>query len=438
LLVVCFGYRAIVEVWEMWSAFRVALILAQSDLFGENNEEVEKTANSYSSYREFRKIQTTHTRVWWYIGNFVFFLVIFGGLYSAVCGLFGLAMGFIFFLSEGCLQKLEEMFPGTNDKNCAKITCILILKLVTYLIVLLLCLAGGVAIGVLVSVFLIVKSMLTNTYFKDPWNFFELPILFLFFYWLVSYNTYHRIRKNMEPAVVQALNGNKKSFLPLHSIAYFNTLSQDTLSVLFMIVGLHLLRTMQLIPFGVGPRVMAITKTMRDRNILPFYLVLIVVTVIFSGGLLFAFGNEIIEYRFLSTSFETIFLAMFGDFSMPREQMVDANISLAYGFFVAVSILLTLVMMNIFIAVVSSVYETVENESERKYDRVLDEYMLDQIPYSFTNYIDTVDKECSAFNNQEDNWKDDFRQDLIDTKKGLDEQLGEMKVLLEKLCRQNQ
>ena len=114
------------------------------------------------------------------------------------------------------------------------------------------------------------------------------------------------------------------------------------LSILFVIVGLHLLRTMQYIPFGVGPRVMAITKTMRDRDILPFYLVLIVMILIFSGGLQFAFGNEIIEYRYLSSSFETIFLAMFGDFSLPRHQMTDANIGLAYGLFVAVSILLTL------------------------------------------------------------------------------------------------
>ena len=87
------------------------------------------------------------------------------------------------------------------------------------------------------------------------------------------------------------------------------------LSILFVIVGLHLLRTMQYIPFGVGPRVMAITKTMRDRDILPFYLVLTVMILIFSGGLQFAFGNEIIEYRYLSSSFETIFLAMFGDFN---------------------------------------------------------------------------------------------------------------------------
>ena len=236
-------------------------------------------------------------------------------------------------------------------------------------------------------------------------------------------------------------------FIPLHAFAFYTTQIQDLLSVLFVCVGLHLLRTLQNIPYGIGPRVMAITKTIADRAILPFYLVLTVMVLIFAGGAQIAFGNEINEYRFLSSSVELMFFSMFGDFNMPLKEMQHSNVYLAYGLLGCVAILLTLVMMNIFIAVVSNVYERIENASEETYEKELDAYMFDQIPYGFIDHVKVVDhitynNDFRSFDDESDNWKREIDakircngEELRSTKEDLKKELKDTNEKLEKILR---
>jgi len=313
-------------------------------------EEQEDQAEVLYSYREFQKRFKQHPRSWWCFGN---------------------CCGSLCCLGYGPVLMVSAMIVYDKDyDNC----CISILATIAK------------------SIKIFVKALINNKYFYDPWNWFELPILILFFYWLLSYRYYHNIRSDLEPDIIQALNGDQMHFIPLHTLAYYTTQAQDLLSMLFILVGLHLLKTMQKLPYGVGPRVMAITKTMGDRNIIPFYLVLSILIGIFAGGAHLAFGNEITQYRFFSSSVETIFFSMYGDFNMPLEEMQNSNVYLAYGFFAAVSILLTLIMMNIFIAVVSNVYERIERTTEIIYEKQLDNFMLDQIPYTLVEQLEIAEE----------------------------------------------
>eukprot|EP00944_MAST-04C_sp_MAST-4C-sp1_P015466 g15466.t1 len=111
------------------------------------------------------------------------------------------------------------------------------------------------------------------------------------------------------------------------------------------------------------------------------------------------------------------------------------------------TLLLTLVMMNIFIAVVSNVYERIENASEETYEKELDAYMFDQIPYGFIDHVKVVEHitynhDSRSFDDESDNWKSEIDakirsngKELRSTKEDLKKELKDTNEKLEKILR---
>ena len=134
---------------------------------------------------------------------------------------------------------------------------------------------------------------------------------------------------------------------------------------------------------------------------------------------------------------------MFGDSNMPLEEMQHSNVYLAYGILGCVTILLTLVMMNIFIAVVSNVYERIENASKEIYEKELDAYIFDQIPYGFIDKVGAekykaYDDDLSVFDDEEKNWKNVMKEEMRGTReelKGTKEELRDTKEKLERILK---
>jgi len=143
---------------------------------------------------------------------------------------------------------------------------------------------------------------------------------------------------------------------------------QDIASLLFAATGLHSLNIFQKFPF-LGPRVMAITSTFVHPDVIPFYIFLMFMLVTFALSLQFAFGNEIMDYRNSYASIENTWYILFGDFGVNFEAMQESTILGAYAVLFMLSILLTLVMMNIFIAVVSDVYGKAFESAQIKFEK---------------------------------------------------------------------
>ena len=161
---------------------------------------------------------------------------------------------------------------------------------------------------------------------------------------------------------------NSGTYYDLSRYAGLQAYSQDIASLLFAATGVHSLNIFQRLPFF-GPRVMAITSTFIHRDVIPFYIFLVLLLVSFALALQFAFGNEIMEYRSSHASIENTWYILFGDFGIGFEEMQESTMFGAYGVLFMLSIILTLVMMNIFIAVVSDVYGKAYDNAQKYFEK---------------------------------------------------------------------
>ena len=148
-------------------------------------------------------------------------------------------------------------------------------------------------------------------------------------------------------------------------------------------VCIHFLRIMQEVPYGIGARVMAILKVIPHKDVFPFYVTLIIMILSFAIGIHFAYANEIVEYRQLASSFLNVFFASFGDFGIGVEDMMDSAETITYLFVLLLIFLVSLIMMNIFIGVVGSVYEKTEEQSLEQFETDLDKYYIANLDEDF-------------------------------------------------------
>ena len=86
------------------------------------------------------------------------------------------------------------------------------------------------------------------------------------------------------------------------------------------------------------------------------------------SGFTFAFGSEVTEFRNFFHSQQRVLLALFGDFGLNLDAMEASNVYVSFFIFVIMVITLTMVMMNIFIAVVSEVYANVLSKQHSNFD----------------------------------------------------------------------
>ena len=90
-------------------------------------------------------------------------------------------------------------------------------------------------------------------------------------------------------------------------------------------------------------------------------------------------ANEISEYRNIVPSLINVIWASFGDFGIGLDEMQDSTPQISLILILIFVVIVTLIMMNIFIGVVSMVYEKTEEESVVQFDQDLDQYMRDEM-----------------------------------------------------------
>ena len=99
----------------------------------------------------------------------------------------------------------------------------------------------------------------------------------------------------------------------------------------------------------------------------PFYLVLVILILGLALSSHVAFGNQIESHHTAFKAAINVFKLTFGDFDISFDAMQESNESFAISFWVFSSFLMTMVMMNVMIAVVSDVYQESVRESRRDF-----------------------------------------------------------------------
>ena len=158
------------------------------------------------------------------------------------------------------------------------------------------------------------------------------------------------------------------SFVPLAEYGRWITAAQTHLAFLFLLHSFHMLKILsELEIWGIGPNVLAIIKTIASRSMVPFYLVLVILILGLALSSHVAFGNQIESHHTAFKAAINVFKLTFGDFDISFDAMQESNESFAISFWVFSSLLMTMVMMNVMIAVVSDVYQESVRESRRDF-----------------------------------------------------------------------
>ena len=121
----------------------------------------------------------------------------------------------------------------------------------------------------------------------------------------------------------------------------------------------------------------AITNVFAHRELWPFYAVLVVATLSFSFGWFFAFGDSEHAWRSIPDALmNIIFLQLLGE-NVPESEEGNSEI---FVFLLMLAVFtVSLVLVNIFIAVVSEVFATAQSQAERHWQDELERDYLDQL-----------------------------------------------------------
>ena len=215
-----------------------------------------------------------------------------------------------------------------------------------------------------------------NPYFQDPWNLLEVIICIYFFR---AYN-YYALAVDAREEVYRSIQTSAKDpshFVDLNDLSFFEYNLRDHLALLLVFVFIHALKAIQKIPyFGIGYRTLAITNTIVSPAIIPFYIVLGFLICGFSLGFFFSFGDEVGEYHDLLTVFWAVFMMNTGQDPQAADTLLSANWLSSIAMFSLISFLLTVVLMNIFIAVVSEVYTEEMAEAMLRFNERIDDYVM--------------------------------------------------------------
>eukprot|EP00300_Choanocystis_sp_HF-7_P018441 c20039_g2_i2.p1 GENE.c20039_g2_i2~~c20039_g2_i2.p1 ORF type:complete len:1349 (+),score=345.28 c20039_g2_i2:62-4048(+) len=157
------------------------------------------------------------------------------------------------------------------------------------------------------------------------------------------------------------LLANDKHFVNLQRIASVYT---SELALWSTVTTLYCLKTLGIFTNfpTIGPSIQAVLTTTVDRRVLVFTFSFVIVLVSFALGFFVLFSNYIGDFQTFRTSILAVLRIVFGEFSIDGNNFAEAQVEISsfHGgpfLFVALILFATLVMLNVFIALISTVYE---------------------------------------------------------------------------------
>ena len=217
------------------------------------------------------------------------------------------------------------------------------------------------------------KCCKKNRYIRHGWNYFEIGSVIMSWVFFMHYWPSLEVREKLQHQLQEHFQNeleNASIYYDMAPFAHLQGLCQDLASMLFGIAGIHSLNVLQKLPYF-GPRIQAITYTVANPEVLPFYVFLLLILFVFGMGLHFAYGNEIMEYRYWHMSWTNTWYVSNGDFNFAFEEIQESTLAAAYVILYVLSIVIALIMMNIFIAVISDAYTESIQRSKADFEKLI-------------------------------------------------------------------
>jgi len=137
--------------------------------------------------------------------------------------------------------------------------------------------------------------------------------------------------------------------------------------------GLKLLR----IPPFTGPVTQSIMDSVKARTVLVFLTLFVLIIFSYSLAFSLAFGAELYDYRNIGSSFITLIRMAFGDINY--DELEQANYVLGPILFITFVFFVTLVLMNLLVAILSEVYMQSQSQNEAAWERYITKLWIENV-----------------------------------------------------------
>eukprot|EP00298_Acanthocystis_sp_HF-20_P006832 c16577_g1_i1.p1 GENE.c16577_g1_i1~~c16577_g1_i1.p1 ORF type:complete len:443 (-),score=173.32 c16577_g1_i1:45-1373(-) len=219
------------------------------------------------------------------------------------------------------------------------------------------------------------------SYLTGDWNSIDIINIFILFVWQMIRLSNSTLTNELATSlthynVTPDLSSNGRfEYFNSASLAALTVLEWYWVSIVMTLYWLKLVKYAVLAP-DVGPVVSALVNTMFDNNVLIFIVVLALAVVSFSIGHSVAFGQDSINYHTISSSVLNLILATSGS---SDTSFFDVSPRFGPILTIIVNLVLGKVLINIFIAVVSDVYNCVLENAQEDWEQDLTDRMIDNI-----------------------------------------------------------
>ena len=214
-------------------------------------------------------------------------------------------------------------------------------------------------------------------YISSFWNFVELIHIYVFISFFIStmraYGKGLGIKTEFNMAFegktgTAACKKTEETFVTLVEYGRLTDAAQSSLAFLFLLHSFHMLKMLSEVEImGIGPNVLAIKNTIVSSHMWPFYMILLTLLFGLAMSSHVAFGNQVDSYHTFTKSGLNVFQLTFGDFDISFDSMMKSKEVFSMIFWILSAFAMTMVMMNVMIAVVSDVYQDSVRESKKDF-----------------------------------------------------------------------
>jgi len=131
------------------------------------------------------------------------------------------------------------------------------------------------------------------------------------------------------------------------------------------------------IPPFTGPVTQSIMDSIKARTVLVFLTLFILIIFSYSLAFSLAFGADLYDYRTISASFVTLIRMAFGDINY--DELAAANYVLGPILFITFVFFVTLVLMNLLVAILSEVYINTQGQNEAAWERFITKLWIENV-----------------------------------------------------------
>lgn len=213
----------------------------------------------------------------------------------------------------------------------------------------------------------IVQSKGLGDQFKSGWQLYDWAIIFILFSLIIYDFVINSIYTS------KTIDINSESFDDFKTVIDLMKYELDAISVLSFLYGLRFIKYLRLVP-GWGPMILAVLRTIVDIDVLLYICVFFFLMLILSFSYVISYGVEIFTFSEILTTFFHLFCSAFNH---GYTTVYNLDRRFIFTFYFIVYVLLSAILVNLFVGIVSDVYPKVRHQSNINWEILMAEYMTD-------------------------------------------------------------